>query len=148
MIILKWWHSHLRTLRVLLDMRWLAQVPGGWSLLRPLCRVLPRRRSWGWQSWHSTGGLSAWGRPEKWCMFLFVCLWGYLDAMIAHVYLSVYLCTYFDFTSKTWPRWLPHSLQLTSVLIRLGSAMIRNKLPPTENNEKNISVNITQFFKS
>ena len=36
------------------------------------------------------------------------------------------------FTSKTWPRWLPHSLQLTSVLIRLGSAMIRNKFPPTE----------------
>ena len=37
------------------------------------------------------------------------------------------------FTWNTWPRWLPHSLQDTSVLIRLGSAMIRSKLPPTEN---------------
>ena len=35
-------------------------------------------------------------------------------------------------SSNTWPRWLPHSLHDTSVLIRLGSAMILNRFPPTE----------------
>lgn len=35
-------------------------------------------------------------------------------------------------SSKTCPRWLPHSLHDTSVLIRLGSAIILSRLPPTE----------------
>ena len=34
-------------------------------------------------------------------------------------------------SSKTWPRWAPHSAQETSVRIRLGSAIIRKRFPPT-----------------
>merc|ERR1712062_895591 len=34
-------------------------------------------------------------------------------------------------SSKTWPRCAPHSAQETSVRIRLGSAIIRKRFPPT-----------------